>query len=79
MSQYLTTGEIRSGKVNLKKIDNKEIRNIIKSAFIGILLNLSEPLPKYEKLMITNIRFLLWLTLVFEPGMKQSFGIPGMP
>ena len=32
-----------------------KIRNIIKSAFIGILLNLSEPLPKYEKLMITNM------------------------
>ena len=43
------------------------------------LLPFAEPLPKYEKLSITNPGFLVWLLTGFVPAGHKSFGIPGMP
>lgn len=79
VAEYLATGNITEGTPVLQKIDQNKLSNIVQNALNVLLTGLSEPLPKYEKLSITNIRFLLWLSTVFEPGMKASFGLPGMP
>ena len=39
----------------------------------------AEALPRYEKLSVSNIRFLTFLATGFEPAGKKSFGIPGFP
>ena len=39
----------------------------------------ADALPRYEKLKITNVRFLTFLVTGFEPAAKTSFGIPGYP
>lgn len=53
----------------------------IKTATNLILMTLvdAEPVPRYEKLSILNIRFLVWLATGFVPAGKRSFGIPGLP
>lgn len=38
-----------------------------------------EPLPKYERLSITNIGYMAWLLTSFEPTMKKCFGLPTFP
>lgn len=43
------------------------------------LLPFADPMPKYEKLSITNIGFLTWLITGFVPAGHKSFGIMGMP
>lgn len=48
--------------------------NLILSLFVQC-----EPLPEYNRLKLTNLGFQIWLNTSFELGMKQSFGIPGMP
>jgi hypothetical protein len=39
----------------------------------------AEAVPRYEKLSITNVRFLVFLVTGFEPAGKNTFGIPGFP
>lgn len=39
----------------------------------------ADALPRYEKLKITNVRFLTFLITGFEPAAKTTFGIPGYP
>lgn len=42
-------------------------------------LALPEPMPKYERLSVTNLGYLTWLITSFEPTMKKCFGFPGYP
>ena len=53
----------------------------IRTAIYAILQTLTEAeaLPKYEKLNVTNIRFMTFLMTGFEPAGKCTFGIPGYP
>lgn len=75
---YQATQELPDfDEVLLNFIDVESIREKIKTLLLT--LSVSEPMPKYENLKITNIRFLMWLNTVFVPAMKTCFGIPGMP
>jgi len=58
----------------LKLFDPKTILKAIE--LIVSILPLSQPLPKYEKLSLLNIGFLVWLITGFEPAGFQSFGFP---
>lgn len=62
---------------SLPKFDGSIIRETIK-AILQLILD-AEALPRYEKLSISNLRFLVFLTTGFEPAAKKSFGIPGFP
>ena len=62
---------------NIPKFDPSIIREAI--MMIIQLLTDAEALPRYEKLSITNIRFLTFLVTGFEPAGKRTFGIPGFP
>lgn len=79
IAEYLASSQISDGSPTLQLLDPQELKNKIQGFIDTLLAGCSEPLPKYEKLSIINIRFLIWLTTVFEPTMKMSFGIPGMP
>jgi len=60
-----------------EKFDPKKIRDLI-NALLATLFD-ADALPRYEKLNIINVRFLVYLVTGFEPAAKKSFGIPGMP
>lgn len=78
IAKYELTGEIPDGaEINLTNITTDEIKNKLLS-LLSLFIQ-SEALPKYENLKITNLGFLAWLTLSFEPAMKQTFGLPGYP
>lgn len=61
----------------LPKFDASIIRDAIK-IIMALLLD-AEALPRYEKLSIINIRFLVFLITGFEPAAKKTFGFPGFP
>jgi len=73
------------GKLNIPKGVCKSMEyvtayNIISSIDNLIaLLPFAEPMPKYERLSITNPGFLVWLITGFVPAGHKSFGIPFMP
>lgn len=78
ISLYEALGEIPESKnLNLSSLNYNDIVNTVMNLLSTLAI--SEPLPEYEKLKITNIRYLLWLNTVFVPAMKTCFGIPGMP
>lgn len=79
LAEFAVTGQITEGSVNIEKIDPEHIKKLVQDIIATLLANISEPMPKYEKISILNIRYLLWLTTVFQPSMKLSFGYPGMP
>lgn len=72
-----------SGKLDtsmLNQLERPDCRAIM--AAVNLFVNtvgLAEGLPRYERLSITNLRFMLFLLTGFELAAKQSFGIPGMP
>lgn len=61
----------------LTQFDPKVIYQAVKAILVTLLD--AEPVPRYEKLSIINIRFLVWLTTGFVPAGYKSFGIPGYP
>lgn len=61
----------------LERIDPSKIRQAV-NAIIQTLTD-AEALPRYEKLSVSNVRFLFFLVTGFEPAGKRSFGIPGFP
>ena len=63
---------------NLEAFDIKKIKPLIETLMLPLQFT-ADPLPRYEKLNILNIGFLIFLITGFEPAAKQSFGIPGMP
>lgn len=78
IDSYIETGQMPEAKnIGLLSSDY----NIVIDKVINLIstISISEPLPEYKKLNITNIRYLIWLNTVFVPAMKTCFGIPGMP
>jgi hypothetical protein len=71
-------GEFNPGKLGKLTAFNS---NTIKTAANAIIqgLTCAEAVPRYEKLNISNIRFLTFLLTGFEPAGKKTFGIPGFP
>ena len=62
---------------NLPKFDPSIIRNAV-TILMQMLVD-ADAVPRYEKLSISNIRFLAFLVTGFEPAGKRTFGIPGFP
>lgn len=73
----------QNGNLDLKSFGNLEpfkpetIKTAVNMILQGVLD--ADALPRYEKLKISNIRFLTFLITGFEPAAKKSFGIPGFP
>ena len=63
---------------NTESLNLKELKKMVNTLLLSIFTP-SEPMPKYERLSVINLRYLMWLQMYFEPAMKQSFGMPGMP
>lgn len=61
----------------LPKFDPSIIRNAV-TILMQMLVD-ADAVPRYEKLSISNIRFLVFLVTGFEPAGKKTFGIPGFP
>ena len=61
----------------LPKFDPSIIRNAV-TTLMNMLVD-ADAVPRYEKLSISNIRFLVFLVTGFEPAGKRTFGIPGYP
>ena len=77
-AQSATNGSFNPGSFDdLPKFDTSVIRNSIE-AIMQTLVD-ADALPRYEKLKITNIRFLNFLLTGFEPAGKRSFGLPAYP
>ena len=62
---------------SLPKFDPSIIRNAV-NILMQMLVD-ADAVPRYEKLSISNIRFLVFLVTGFEPAGKRTFGIPGFP
>lgn len=62
---------------SLPKFDPSIIRNAV-TILMQMLVD-ADAVPRYEKLSISNIRFLVFLVTGFEPAGKKTFGIPGFP
>lgn len=62
---------------SLPKFDPSIIRNAV--AMLMQMLVDADAVPRYEKLSVSNIRFLVFLVTGFEPAGKRTFGIPGFP
>ena len=62
---------------SLPKFDPSIIRNAV-TILMQMLVD-ADAVPRYEKLSISNIRFLVFLVTGFEPAGKRTFGIPGFP
>ena len=62
---------------SLPKFDPSIIRNAV-TMLMQMLVD-ADAVPRYEKLSVSNIRFLVFLVTGFEPAGKRSFGIPGFP
>ena len=78
VSSAFDGGLKKIGIENLSEIPYyKQIRTMI-LALLETVLD-ADPLPRYEKLNVANIRFLTYLVTGFEPAAKVSFGIPGYP
>ena len=62
---------------SLPKFDPSIIRNAV-NMLMQMLVD-ADAVPRYEKLSVSNIRFLVFLVTGFEPAGKRTFGIPGYP
>ena len=62
---------------SLPKFDPSIIRNAV-TILMQMLVD-ADAVPRYEKLSISNIRFLVFLVTGFEPAGKRTFVIPGFP
>jgi len=62
---------------SLPKFDPSIIRNAV--TMLMQTLADADAIPRYEKLSVSNIRFLVFLATGFEPAGKRTFGIPGLP
>ena len=62
---------------SLPKFDPSIIRTAVMMLF-QMLMD-ADAVPRYEKLSVANIRFLVFLVTGFEPAGKNTFGIPGFP
>ena len=62
---------------SLPKFDPSIIRNAV-TMLIQMITD-ADAVPRYEKLSVSNIRFLMFLVTGFEPAGKRTFGIPGFP
>ena len=72
------SGNFNAGSFgSLPKFDPSIIRTAV-TMLIQMLAD-ADAIPRYEKLSILNIRFLVFLVTGFEPAGKRTFGIPGFP
>lgn len=62
---------------DFEKFDPQKIRNLVKAIMLTLVD--ADAVPRYEKLSITNPRFMVYLITGFEPKAHASFGIPGFP
>lgn len=62
---------------NLPKFDPSIIRTAVMMLFQMIVD--ADAVPRYEKLSVSNTRFLVFLVTGFEPAGKNTFGMPGFP
>jgi hypothetical protein len=62
---------------SFEKIDYEKIKQLV-NVILMTLLD-ADVLPRYEKLSVTNIRFLTYLATGFEPAAHNCFGFPGFP
>lgn len=62
---------------DFEKFDPQKIRNLVKAIMLTLVD--ADAVPRYEKLSITNPRFMFYLITGFEPKAHTSFGIPGFP
>lgn len=73
-----TSGNFNAGSFgSLPKFDPSIIRNAV-TMLMQMLVD-ADAIPRYEKLSVSNIRFLVFLVTGFEPAGKKTFGIPGFP
>jgi hypothetical protein len=73
-----TSGNFNAGSFgSLPKFDPSIIRNAV--TMLMQMLADADAIPRYEKLSVSNIRFLVFLVTGFEPAGKRTFGIPGFP
>ena len=73
-----TSGKFDPGSFgSLPKFDPSIIRTAVMMLF-QMLMD-ADAVPRYEKLSVANIRFLVFLVTGFEPAGKNTFGIPGFP
>lgn len=75
VNSYNNSGQLPSfSGPNLIKLDINDLREKAMTFLSSLMV--SEPMPKYENLKLTNIRYVYWLTTVFCPAMQASFGLP---
>jgi hypothetical protein len=73
-----SSGNFNAGSFgSLPKFDPSIIRNAV--TMLMQMLADADAIPRYEKLSVSNIRFLVFLVTGFEPAGKRTFGIPGFP
>ena len=72
------SGEFNPGSFgNLPQFDTAIIKTAVNLLLQALVC--AEATPRYEKLSIINVRFLIFLVTGFEPAGKSTFGIPGYP
>ena len=62
---------------NFEAFNPEKIRSLVKAIMMTLVD--ADDVPRYEKLSITNPRFMVYLVTGFEPKAHASFGIPGFP
>ena len=62
---------------NFEAFNPEKIRSLVKAIMMTLVD--ADAVPRYEKLSITNPRFMVYLVTGFEPKAHASFGIPGFP
>lgn len=61
--------------LNKSSVRQKNIKALIDSVK-GLIMLISEPLPKYENIKLTNLRYVLWASTCFGPTGQKHFGLP---
>ena len=61
--------------LNKSSVRQKNIKSLIDSVK-GLIMLLTEPLPKYENIKLSNLRYVLWASTCFGPTGQKHFGLP---
>lgn len=64
--------------INTTNTAKDTVLNGIRAMGLTLLYN-QEPLPKYEKLSLSNLQFVAYILNSWGPTGKQCFGLPGFP
>ena len=77
-SSSVSSGQFQYNSIgNFEVFDPAKIRALVKAIMLTLVD--ADAVPRYEKLSVTNPRFMAYLITGFEPKAHASFGIPGFP